>query len=104
MVEGGHLLATFANSDVQKTGADVIKDTLGDGYTVAFKLQPTVPRWLTAIGANSMPLGLDLQGGVHFLMQVDQDDVIDKQETSYADDIRNLIDTVESGFSVELDD
>jgi preprotein translocase subunit SecD len=89
--EDGHLLATFANSDVQKTGADVIKDTLGDGYTVAFKLQPTVPRWLTAIGANSMPLGLDLQGGVHFLMQVDQDDVIDKQETSYADDIRNLM-------------
>ena len=87
----GHLLATFANSDVQKTGADVIKDALGDGYTVAFKLQPTVPRWLTAIGANSMPLGLDLQGGVHFLMQVDQDDVIDKQETSYADDIRNLM-------------
>lgn len=91
VVGDSHLLATFANSDVQKTGADVIKDTLGEGYTVAFKLQPTVPRWLTAIGANSMPLGLDLQGGVHFLMQVDQNDVIDKQETSYADDIRNLM-------------
>jgi len=91
VVEDGHLLATFGNSDVQKTGADVIRDTLGDGYTVAFKLQPTVPRWLTAIGANAMPLGLDLQGGVHFLMQVDQNDVIDKQETTYADDIRSLL-------------
>jgi preprotein translocase subunit SecD len=90
-VQGDHLLATFDNSDVQKSGADVIKATLGDGYTVAFKLQSTVPRWLQAIGARSMPLGLDLQGGVHFLMQVDQTDVIEKQEGSYADDIRALL-------------
>jgi preprotein translocase subunit SecD len=91
VVEGDHLLATFANSDVQKSGADVIKSALGDGYTVAFKLQSNVPAWLRAIGARSMPLGLDLQGGVHFLMQVDQNDAIDKQENSYADDIRTLL-------------
>jgi preprotein translocase subunit SecD len=91
VVEGDHLLATFTNSDVQKSGADVIKAALGDGYTVAFKLQSNVPGWLRAIGARSMPLGLDLQGGVHFLMQVDQNDAIDKQENSYADDIRNLL-------------
>ena len=64
---------------------------LGDNYTVAFKLESTVPAWLRAIGATSMPLGLDLQGGVHFLMQVDQSDVIEKQENSYADDIRSLL-------------
>ncbi|MEO8998234.1 MAG: protein translocase subunit SecD [Rhodanobacter sp.] len=91
VVEGDHLLATFANSDVQKSGADAIKVALGDGYTVAFKLQSNVPHWLGAIGARSMPLGLDLQGGVHFLMQVDQNDAIDKQENSYADDIRTLL-------------
>jgi preprotein translocase subunit SecD len=90
-VEGDHLLATFANSDVQKSGADEIKAALGDGYTVAFKLQSNVPGWLGAIGARSMPLGLDLQGGVHFLMQVDQKDAIEKQENSYADDIRSLL-------------
>ncbi|HEY8682364.1 MAG TPA: protein translocase subunit SecD [Rhodanobacter sp.] len=90
-VQGDHLLATFGNSDVQKSGADVMKSALGDGYTVAFKLQSTVPRWLQAIGARAMPLGLDLQGGVHFLMQVDQNDVIDKQENSYSDDIRSLL-------------
>ncbi|OOG45785.1 protein translocase subunit SecD [Rhodanobacter sp. C01] len=90
-VQGDHLLATFANSDVQKSGADAMKAALGDGYTVAFKLQSTVPGWLRAIGARSMPLGLDLQGGVHFLMQVDENDVIDKQENSYADDIRSLL-------------
>ncbi|MFI4958552.1 MAG: protein translocase subunit SecD, partial [Lysobacterales bacterium] len=91
VVEGDHLLATFTNSDVQKSGADAIKAALGDGYTVAFKLQSNVPGWLRAIGARSMPLGLDLQGGVHFLMQVDQNDAIDKQENSYADDIRSLL-------------
>ncbi len=90
-VEGDHLLATFANSDVQKSGADTIKAALGDGYTVAFKLQSNVPGWLGAIGARAMPLGLDLQGGVHFLMQVDQKDAIEKQENSYADDIRALL-------------
>ena len=58
------------------------------GYTVALKLASTVPAWLRAIGARSMPLGLDLQGGVHFLMEVDQSGVVDKQENSYADDIR----------------
>ena len=86
-----HLLASFANADVQKSASDAIKAAVGDDYTVAFNLKSTVPRWLTVIGARSMPLGLDLQGGVHFLMQVDQDDVIDKQETRYADDIRNLL-------------
>ncbi|MBB6188853.1 protein translocase subunit SecD [Rhodanobacter sp. MP7CTX1] len=91
IVQGDQLLATFANTDVQKSGADAIRTALGDGYTVAFKLQSSVPAWLRAVGARSMPLGLDLQGGVHFLMQVDQDDVLDKQEDSYADDIRGLL-------------
>jgi protein-export membrane protein, SecD/SecF family len=90
-VQGDNLLATFPNADVQKNGADTIKALLGDGYTVAFKLQSTVPHWLTMFGANSMPLGLDLQGGVHFLMQVDQSGVLDKLENSYADDIRNQL-------------
>jgi preprotein translocase subunit SecD len=90
-LNGDHLLASFANPDVQKNAADAIKAALGDDYTVAFNLKSTVPHWLNAIGAKSMPLGLDLQGGVHFLMQVDLDDVVDKQETRYADDIRSLL-------------
>jgi preprotein translocase subunit SecD len=53
-VQGDHLLATFANSDVQKSGADAMKAALGDGYTVAFKLQSTVPGWLGAIGARTI--------------------------------------------------
>ena len=58
---------------------------------MALKLEPTVPAWLRAIHATAMPLGLDLQGGVHFLMAVDQNSVIDKQEDRYADDIRSLL-------------
>jgi len=90
-VQGDNLIATFANGDAQKSAADAIKTALGDGYATAFKLQSTVPAWLRAIGARSMPLGLDLQGGVHFLMQVDQSGVVDKQEISYTDDIRALL-------------
>ncbi len=90
-IDGDHLVANFGNADVQAKASDVIKAALGDNYTVALNLAPTVPGWLRAIHAKSMPLGLDLQGGVHFLMAVDQNSVIDKQEERYADDIRNLL-------------
>ena len=90
-IEGDHLVVDFANADVQAKAADVVKGTLGDNYTVALNLASTVPGWLRAIHANSMPLGLDLQGGVHFLMSVDQNAVVDKQEERYADDIRSLL-------------
>jgi preprotein translocase subunit SecD len=58
---------------------------------VALNLASTVPQWMRMIGANSMPLGLDLQGGVHFLMQVDQKSVLLSQEQRYVDDIRSLL-------------
>jgi preprotein translocase subunit SecD len=90
-LKNDHLLVSFSNADVQKSAGDAIKAALGDDYTVAFNLKSTVPHWLSMIGARSMPLGLDLQGGVHFLMEVDQNDVVDKQETRYADDIRSLL-------------
>ena len=90
-IEGDHVVVDFANADVQAKAADVVKGALGDNYTVALNLASTVPGWLRAIHANSMPLGLDLQGGVHFLMSVDQNAVVDKQEERYADDIRSLL-------------
>ncbi|UGB37035.1 protein translocase subunit SecD [Frateuria soli] len=90
-IEGDHLVADFPNADVQAKAADVVKTALGDNYTVALNLASTVPGWLRAIHADSMPLGLDLQGGVHFLMAVDQNAVVDKQEERYADDIRSLL-------------
>lgn len=88
---GDYLVIGFANGDLQKSAADALKATLGDTYTIAFNLESTVPRWLTAIGGRAMPLGLDLQGGVRFLMEVDQSDIIDRQENRYTQDIAALL-------------
>jgi preprotein translocase subunit SecD len=88
---GDYLVIGFANGDLQKNAADTLKTALGDTYTVAFNLESTVPRWLTMIGGRSMPLGLDLQGGVRFLMAVDQNDIIDRQENRYTQDITALL-------------
>src|SRR5690348_3259821 len=90
-IQDDRLLARFANTDVQLRGSDTLRLALGDGYTVALNLATTVPGWLQAIGAHAMPLGLDLQGGVHFLMQVDQNAVLVKQQQRYLDDIRSLL-------------
>jgi preprotein translocase subunit SecD len=85
------LLARFATADAQSKASDALRTTLGETYTVALNQASTVPAWLQSINAFSMPLGLDLQGGVHFLMEVDQGAVVDTQETRYADDIRALL-------------
>jgi preprotein translocase subunit SecD len=90
-IKDERLLATFPNTDSQLAAASALRTDLGDKYTVALNLASTVPAWMRAIGANSMPLGLDLQGGVHFLMQVDQKSVLDGQEQRYVDDIRSLL-------------
>ncbi|MET0936933.1 MAG: protein translocase subunit SecD [Luteibacter sp.] len=89
--KAGRLLARFANADQQSKASDALRASLGENYTVALNQATTVPSWLQSINAFSMPLGLDLQGGVHFLMEVDQGAVIDTQETRYADDIRSLL-------------
>src|SRR5699024_4517222 len=77
--------------ETQLKASDLLTDKLGDKYVVALNLASTVPGWLRAIHADSMRLGLDLQGGVHFLMEVDQQAVRDKQQRSYVEDIRSLL-------------
>ena len=91
IIKDERLLATFPNTDAQLAAAGALRADLGDKFTVALNLASTVPSWMRAIGANSMPLGLDLQGGVHFLMQVDQKSVLDVQEQRYVDDIRTIL-------------
>lgn len=90
-INGDRLLALFPNTDAQLSASSALRTDLGDNYTVALNLASTVPEWMRMIGANSMPLGLDLQGGVHFLMQVDQKSVLLAQEQRYVDDIRSLM-------------
>lgn len=86
-----HIVVRFAGGDDQAKASDVLRTQLGDSYIVALNLASTVPPWMRAIGANAMPLGLDLRGGVHFLMQVDDKDVMEKQLQRYSDDIRTTL-------------
>ncbi|HEX7326080.1 MAG TPA: protein translocase subunit SecD [Rhodanobacteraceae bacterium] len=90
-IEKDRMLVRFANTQVQLRGSDALRMALGEKYTVALNLATTVPHWLQAIGAHAMPLGLDLQGGVHFLLAVDQQAVLQKQQQRYLDDIRALL-------------
>lgn len=92
-IKDDRLMVLFApgSTNVQLAASSALREDLGDRYTTALNLASTVPGWLRAIGANSMPLGLDLQGGVHFLMQVDQKSVHDTQQQHHVDDIRGLL-------------
>lgn len=74
--EGDTLLLRFKNADVQLKARDFLKGTLGDQYVIALNLAPKTPKLLQFFGAQPMKLGLDLRGGVHFLMQVDANAVI----------------------------
>ncbi len=87
----GNLLVRLGNVDAQGKAADVLRPTLGNGYVVALNLASTVPSWLSSVGAKPMLMGLDLQGGVHFLMQVDQKAALDKRFNAYAEDLRVLL-------------
>lgn len=69
----------FTSTDTQLVARDVIKGHLGNDFTVALNLAPSTPDWLTRIGAAPMKQGLDLRGGVHFLLEVDIDSVINRR-------------------------
>src|SRR5207249_6105729 len=81
----------FDDLDTQVKAKDVLQKTLGDNYIVALNLLSSTPRWLTAIGALPMYLGLDLRGGVYFLLQVDMKAALDKAADRYLTDIRSLL-------------
>ena len=85
------LLYRFNSAEDQLKAADSIKEELGDQFVVALNLAHATPPWLRAIGGKPMTLGLDLQGGVHFLMQVDMDTARGQQLERYVDDLRTLL-------------
>ena len=84
----GRILARFTNTDDQLKVADLLRDKMGSNYTVALNLAPTTPAWLRSLSAQAMYLGLDLRGGVHFLLEVDVDAAVKQAEDRYTDDIR----------------
>lgn len=80
-------------TEEQLKAQDVLRRELGENYVVALNLAPTTPAWLQAIGAKPMKLGLDLRGGVHFLLEVDMSKALEQRlETATADVRRNLRD------------
>lgn len=83
--------ARFEDTDTQLKAKDVLQQALGPSYTVALNLLPAAPAWLAAIGAQPMYLGLDLRGGVYFLLQVDMPKALEKAADRYRSDIRTLL-------------
>jgi len=81
----------LADTDTQLKAKDVLQKRLGDDYIVALNLISSSPQWLASIGALPMYLGLDLRGGVHFLLQIDMKGAIDKAADRYTTDIRSLM-------------
>lgn len=90
-VDNGSGLIRFSDSDGQLRAKDVISKTLGGDYVVALNLAPTTPEWLTAIGAGPMKLGLDLRGGVHFLLEVDMAQAVGQRLDVYVSDIKGQL-------------
>jgi preprotein translocase subunit SecD len=83
--------ARFSSTEDQLKAKDIVQTALGDDYVVALNLLSRSPEWLTSIGALPMYLGLDLRGGVHFLMQVDMKSALTKRLDAYGNDIRGLL-------------
>jgi len=85
------ILVRLENLDDQIKAADYLKSALGRGFTTALNLAPATPAWLRAIAAEPMYLGLDLRGGVHFLLEVDMDAAVKQAEERYVGDIRGAL-------------
>ncbi|HIJ32273.1 MAG TPA: protein translocase subunit SecD [Gammaproteobacteria bacterium] len=90
-VEGEQLLVRFNTTEEQLMGMEWIRQALGDSFITALNLAQTTPEWLRGMGGEPMYLGLDLRGGVHFLMEVDMDAAITKAEERYVSDLRVVL-------------
>ncbi|WMC09651.1 protein translocase subunit SecD [Oceanimonas pelagia] len=87
-LENDQLLIRFRNTDDQLRGKDLVTEALGDDYVTALNLAPSTPAWLEAIGAGPLKLGLDLRGGVHFLMEVDMAEALNRVQEQTVQDFR----------------
>lgn len=86
----GGLLRLTKQED-QLPAKDVVRKALGDDYVVALNLAPTTPTWLRNVGASPMKMGLDLSGGVHFLLEVDMDKALDARLKVYEGEVKSLL-------------
>lgn len=97
--EHGFILIRFKNTEEQLKARDLVANKLGDNFITALNLAPSTPAWLEAIGANPLKLGLDLRGGVHFLMEVDMAEALAKQQEQMVQDFRSELRTQKIRYS-----
>ena len=91
-LEGDRILARFSDSDTQLKAAKALRDAHNEeSFTTALNLAPTTPGWLRSLGAKPMYMGLDLRGGVHFLMEVDMEAALKKAMDNYKDSFRDAL-------------
>lgn len=88
-LENGSILVRLNKDDEQLPAKEKIADVLGNNYSVALNLAPATPEWLTSLGGEPMKRGLDLRGGVRFLMEVDMNTALTKQQDQLQDSLRN---------------
>ena len=90
-VDEDRILVRFNSVDDQLRAKAAIEAALTDDYLIALNLAPTTPAWLQAIGARKMSLGLDLQGGVHFLMEVDMEAALQRRMEDNLSNVRTIL-------------
>ncbi|SMN16488.1 Protein-export membrane protein SecD (TC 3.A.5.1.1) [uncultured Candidatus Thioglobus sp.] len=88
---GRRILARFADNKSQLSAKESLKQDLGRNYVTALNLAPSVPSWLADLGGKAMSLGLDLRGGVHFLLEVDMHAVINMSLDKSYNELRTLL-------------
>lgn len=84
-------LIRLVKAEDQLPAKDVVRKALGDDYVVALNLAQTTPQWLRSLAAHPMKLGLDLSGGVHFLLEVDMDKALDARLKVYEGEVKSLL-------------
>jgi len=87
-IENNNVLLRFNDSKSQLTSKALLKDSLSRNYVVALNLAPSIPQWLSSLGGKAMSLGLDLRGGVHFLLEVDMNAVTAMAMDRYYNELR----------------
>lgn len=85
------VLIRFKSTEQQLKAKDILQQSLGEDFLVALNLAPTTPAWLRALGAFPLKLGLDLRGGVHFLMEVDIDKAVGNRMKAYQEELRGSL-------------
>lgn len=85
------ILVRFNDTETQLKAKDLIASNIGNGYMTALNLAPDMPEWLASLGFRPMYLGLDLRGGVHFLLEIDMKSLITQLTESYADEIKTSL-------------